>query len=231
MKPFTVLVEGNIGVGKSTLLNYFRHFDDVEIVAEPIEKWQNLNGSNLLDLVYRDAKTFGFPFQMYTLLLMLQNHVLNTAKKVKILERSLFSAHNCFNKILNEQNNLKKEEYDILNDRMDYVQCKFNVHANLIVYLRTSPEQVFDRIKQRNRPEENDISLDYICRIHELHEEWLMRGLYYGKIPIIVLDASLNEIEIKKEYDKLIDHMLCRGGLQFSDDKNTQTHLSSISRG
>lgn len=213
-KPFTVLVEGNIGVGKSTLLNYFRRYDDVEIVVEPLEKWQNLNGSNLLDLMYRDATTWGFPFQIYALLLMLQNHVLRTAKNVKILERSLFSAHNCFNKILREQNHLKKEEYDILNEWMEYVQGNFDVRPDLIVYLRASPQQVFDRIKCRNRPEENDISIDYIRRIHQLHEEWLMCGRLYHtnsfSVPIIVLDASLNEIEMEREYGKLFDHMLRR---------------------
>lgn len=106
-KPFTILIEGNIGVGKSTLLNYFKQFDQIEIVQEPVEKWQNLNGSNLLDLMYKDSQTWGFPFQMFALLLMLQNHNLQTVKKVKIMERSLFSAHNCFNQVLKEQNNLK----------------------------------------------------------------------------------------------------------------------------
>ena len=38
-KPFVVAVEGNIGAGKSTMINYFRGFDDVQIHPEPIGKW------------------------------------------------------------------------------------------------------------------------------------------------------------------------------------------------
>ena len=44
----TVCVEGNIGSGKSTLLNYFSSFNDVEVVPEPVDKWRNVKGLNLL---------------------------------------------------------------------------------------------------------------------------------------------------------------------------------------
>lgn len=47
-KPFTVLVEGNIGAGKTTFLNHFKKCDDVCIYTEPIEKWCNVRGYNLL---------------------------------------------------------------------------------------------------------------------------------------------------------------------------------------
>lgn len=45
---FTVCVEGNIGCGKSTLLKHFSQFDDVEVLQEPVEKWRDVRGYNLL---------------------------------------------------------------------------------------------------------------------------------------------------------------------------------------
>lgn len=30
-KPFRVAIEGNVGAGKSTLINYFENFNEVEI--------------------------------------------------------------------------------------------------------------------------------------------------------------------------------------------------------
>ena len=56
-RPFTVLVEGNIGSGKTTYLQHFsgsRHQDKVEVVMEPVEKWRNLNSHNLLQMMYED---------------------------------------------------------------------------------------------------------------------------------------------------------------------------------
>lgn len=47
-QPFTVLVEGNIGAGKTTFLNHFRKFEDVCVLPEPLQKWQNVKGVNLL---------------------------------------------------------------------------------------------------------------------------------------------------------------------------------------
>ena len=58
-KPFTVLVEGNIGSGKTTFLEHFNKFsEDVEILAEPVEKWRNANGHNLLQMMYEDPYRF-----------------------------------------------------------------------------------------------------------------------------------------------------------------------------
>lgn len=47
-RPFNVIVEGNIGSGKTTFLQYFKKYDNVCVVSEPIEMWRNCNGHNLL---------------------------------------------------------------------------------------------------------------------------------------------------------------------------------------
>lgn len=47
-RPFTVFIEGNIGAGKTTFLNHFKKYDDVCLYTEPVEKWRNVQGYNLL---------------------------------------------------------------------------------------------------------------------------------------------------------------------------------------
>lgn len=47
-QPYTVFIEGNIGSGKTTFLNYFKKFDEVCLQAEPVEKWRDVAGVNLL---------------------------------------------------------------------------------------------------------------------------------------------------------------------------------------
>ena len=52
-RPFTVLVEGNIGLGKSTYLKqFYNHREEVEVIKEPVDKWTNLKGHNLLIMFY-----------------------------------------------------------------------------------------------------------------------------------------------------------------------------------
>lgn len=90
-QPFTVLIEGNIGSGKTTFLNHFAKFD-VCLMTEPVENWRNCSGVNLLELMYREPAIWAMPFQTYVTLTMLKSHIHQTEKPVKLMERSLFSA-------------------------------------------------------------------------------------------------------------------------------------------
>lgn len=47
-RPITVCVEGNIGSGKTTLLNHLAAREGVEVFQEPVTKWRNVRGKNLL---------------------------------------------------------------------------------------------------------------------------------------------------------------------------------------
>ena len=74
-RPFTVVVEGNIGSGKTTFLQHFNKFsEDVEILAEPVDKWRNASGHNLLQMMYEDPCRWSLAFQTYVQLTMVQNH-------------------------------------------------------------------------------------------------------------------------------------------------------------
>lgn len=64
-KPFTVIVEGNIGSGKTTFLDYFQnHENEVCVLSEPVSMWQNCAGNNLL---VKYTYTYLYKFKKYTL--------------------------------------------------------------------------------------------------------------------------------------------------------------------
>ena len=65
--PSTTLisVEGNIGCGKSSMLAYLKQFRTVEVYPEPVEKWQNTGGANLLTQLYQDPKRWAYLFHSY----------------------------------------------------------------------------------------------------------------------------------------------------------------------
>ena len=67
-RPFVVSVEGNIGSGKSTMLDYFDKFPEVELLPEPVKQWTDLGGHNMLQKLYEDPKKYNFQFQSYVLL-------------------------------------------------------------------------------------------------------------------------------------------------------------------
>ena len=64
-------------------------------------------------------------------------------------------------------------EYAVLTEWFDWLISRQSCDVDLIVYLRTDPEVVFERIKKRSRNEEKTIPLDYLRCLHRLHERWL----------------------------------------------------------
>lgn len=102
----TISVDGNISSGKSTLVSNLKelfpnNFDfQVELVPEPLEKWTNLRGHNLLGMFYEDRVNNNFMFQHYVQLTRLMEAIKKPADlkgadavdqkgTVRILERSL----------------------------------------------------------------------------------------------------------------------------------------------
>jgi len=70
----------------------------LKLVTEPIEKWQSLQGNNLLNLHYSNPKRWGFTFQNFVSLTLAEQHIelSKSSAPVNIMERSVFSANYCF---------------------------------------------------------------------------------------------------------------------------------------
>ena len=87
-------LEGNIGAGKTTILNIMsKNLKDVEFVEEPIKEWQNLGGQNLLESFYKDPERWGFSFEFYSMLTKIQAllKAAESDKPIIIIERSILS--------------------------------------------------------------------------------------------------------------------------------------------
>ena len=140
-RPFTVLVEGNIGSGKSTYLKHFTKYQDsINIVTEPVEKWRNLNSHNLLQMMYEDPARWSLTFQTYVQLTMLQTPTAadKLARPVKMMERSLYSAKYCFAQNLRRTGKMPESEFQVLSKWFDFMISSPDIDLNvdLIVYLQ-----------------------------------------------------------------------------------------------
>jgi len=209
----TIAVEGNIGSGKTTFLKHLQTFNvettkHIECFAEPIDQWRDVRGLNLFQLLAEDMNRWCFPFQSYVQLSMLEMHQKEPKSPevaIKLMERSLYSARYCFVENLHRRTHLREEEYAILDEWFQYlVKSESKVGVDLIIYLRTDPEVVFERIKKRNRVEEKNLTIDYLKDLHDLHEQWLMGdGSKYPKpAPVVTIDANQDLAEVKRVYDK-----------------------------
>ncbi|CAF3913910.1 unnamed protein product [Rotaria magnacalcarata] len=78
-----------------------------------------------------------------------------------------------------------------------------------LFYLRATPETCLQRIHARNRSEEESISLDYLQKLHECHEEWLInRHNTNLSIPILVVDANQTKERVYNDTNTHVENLV-----------------------
>jgi len=201
MSPtLNISLEGNIGSGKSTVLELIRQNLNCTVIPEPIDKWVNLHGLNLLEYSYTSPKEHFFTFQMYVYLTQLEQYH-SMRGNIRIFERSPFSSHKVFvksriNSLNIQQTKVCQEWYNFLTSPST---AAFNI--DIIIYIRTSPSVALERLKKRDRIEEKSLSQEIITELHDLHEQWLLNE---NKTPLIIINGDKNLDEIKLEIKEVI---------------------------
>jgi len=200
MAPFIVSLEGNIGSGKSTLMDHLKdHLKyvgsrSVVYVNEPLAQWEsikNKEGVGMLQLFYADPKKYAFSFQMMAYisrLANLQQTIVNHPNDIIVMERSLLTDYHVFARMLYDSTDLLEEEYAIYKTWFYH----FNeIHMDALIYLECPPEVSLERCMKRNRPGES-ITLEYMTKVHERHEEWLQN---LETRPLLIIENETSSID------------------------------------
>jgi deoxyadenosine/deoxycytidine kinase len=188
-----VAIEGNIGVGKTTLLDaleqYYQSHTNVIILREPVTQWeqmQNEHGESILSQFYHHPTKYAFSFQVLvfqTLQQMFQETIStiqtdhkgaelgNQKTTIIFCERSLLSSRFIFERMLVAQQSMNLLEHQIY--EMLYNDPMTHLFPHLVIYLECPPQICMERILQRNRHGETNITLDYLTLCHTYYEQHL----------------------------------------------------------
>jgi deoxynucleoside kinase len=104
------------------------------------------------------------------------------------MERSLGSGRYIFTEAIKQKGHISRTEYDILDAWYQWL-ISISPGIDEIIYLRSTPEVAFNRLKNRARDEESNIDLEYLQLLHELHERWLMDHSN-SHPPVRVIDSN-----------------------------------------
>jgi len=183
-KRLTFCVEGNISVGKTTFLQRIANEtielrDLVEIVPEPIDKWQDVGPDhfNILDAFYAEPHRYAYTFQNYVFVTRVMQERESQAgiKPLRLMERSVFSDRMVFVRAVHEANWMNEMEISIYDSWFDPVVSSLpGLIPDGFIYLRASPDTCHKRMMHRRRSEEGGVTLDYLQGLHEKHESWLL---------------------------------------------------------
>lgn len=192
------ILEGNIGVGKSTFLNKLKeHLPELEILTEPVNNWTNqIFGQSLLENFYKDTSRWAYTLENLAMIHRVKDHIqiqTNTNQDI-IIERSIYSGHYCFAKNSFSNGYLTNIEWDIYQRWADFLIKSCNIPTGFI-YLKADAETCFERIKKRNRYSEKKLTLAYIKQIEKWHDKFLIKkeGIHKNLTSVPVLELNCNQ--------------------------------------
>lgn len=243
-QPLFVCIEGNVGSGKTSLMELFKDDDNCKVFYEPVDAWQDYHKyqdiedcdceeSNMLKNMYVNPKKNIFKFQAMALETFLQREEKMREEKSGILlsERSTMSAQRVFIPFNVKKGNLSKCEKLLLGKLELKSTISAGVFPDLIVYIKTTPEIALERIKKRNREGEENLGEEDLLELDELYDEYIDQIKESCKIPIYRIDGdkSLNEInefdvaELRKIMNKMEKKKNKKANLLLEDNDRTTT--------
>ena len=205
-------IEGNIGAGKSTFLTLFKQYmtkniPNSTLLLEPVERWLNTKdsaGKHILQYYYEDQKKYGFTFQMNAFISRV--HEIQEMKSkgyaVNFVERSVYTDKNVFTKLNYQNGNIGEIELKVYEDWFRVLTEKFVVRPSGFIYLKTSPETCYQRIKKRSRSGESDIPLEYLEQLDILHTIWL-EDEKKKDVKVLEIDVSEDYTESPEKQEEM----------------------------
>lgn len=166
MKKF-VAIAGNIGVGKSTLVDMLCRHMDWEPFYEPVTE-----NPYLADF-YADMDRWAFHSQVFFLTHRLRAHYrLSQHPNSVVQDRSLYEDAEIFARNLFVQGHIKQRDYQTYRELYE-TMMRFLPPPDLVIYLRASVSTLLNRIASRGRDYERTIAPDYLQSLNNLYEEWI----------------------------------------------------------
>ena len=191
-----VVVEGPIGVGKTTLATKIATRFEAQILLEqPAD-------NPFLERFYRDSARYALPAQMCFLF--------QRANQLQAMARSdLFDAQVVSDFLLDKDPLFAR--LTLADDELNlYHQLYEHIHPqaptpDLVIYLQASPETLIDRVRKRGVSIESGISEPYLNRLCESYSRFFHD---YDKAPVMIVNTEhLNPIGSDEDFELLLTHI------------------------
>ena len=195
-RPDYIVVEGPIGVGKTTLARRLAEAYGSDLMLEmPME-------NPFLDRFYRDRKNAALPTQLYFLFQRVkQIESLRQADMFRPLRVAdfLMQKDRLFAEV-----NLSEQELFLYNELYRRISVETPV-PDLVIYLQAPVEVLLKRIGERGISYEQSIDEDYLNRISKAYIDFFY---HYNASPLLIVNTmDFNLSDNSTNLELLLDHI------------------------
>ncbi len=195
-RPNYIVVEGPIGVGKTTLAKKLAKTFNTDLLLEGAEE------NPFLSRFYHDPKNAALPTQLFFLF--------QRARQIEVLRQTDMFRPVHMSDFLIEKDKLfasitlDADELDLYHQVYDRLTLDVP-RPDLVIYLQASVDSLMQRVIERGREIEKLINRKYLKKVSSAYIDFFY---YYSSSPLLIVntedfDFSKNE----KHYNLLIEHI------------------------
>lgn len=178
MKHHYITVEGNIGVGKTTLTHLLAKHFNARLVLEEFAE------NPFLQKFYESPGQYAFPLELFFMAERYKQ--LKEMIHTKDLFHSITVSDYLFTKcLLFAKVNLPEEEFRLYQKLFDIINQQLSF-PDILIYLHAPVQKLQSNIRKRNRSYEQNISDEYLFNIQETYTSYIK----HHNIKTIFIDAS-----------------------------------------
>jgi deoxyguanosine kinase len=191
-----IVVEGPIGVGKTTLARMLAEELGARLVAEALDE------NPLLPRFYEDPEGQALQTQLFFLVSRFrQQQVLSQLylREGPCVCDYLFAKDRLFAdlNLAADELTLYRQIYQLLSPQL--------ARPDLVVYLQASTEELLRRIHSRAIPYERGIDKGYVERVNEAYKSFFFD---YDESPLLVINTTdINFVDRREDFDDLLHHI------------------------
>lgn len=178
MRAKYIVVEGPIGVGKTSLAKMLATEFQARMVCERVED------NPFLPKFYKSRETYAFQNQTFFLLNRYQ-------QQMELAQQNLFNQNTVADYLFakdqifatltlsSEELSLYQQIYALLNTRVP--------KPDLVVYLQARPEVLYKRVKKRDKKFERGVTFEYLSEVSQAYNQFFF---HYDETPLLVVNTS-----------------------------------------